>query len=303
MNERPPLLVIVGPTAAGKSALALERAARLGGEIINADSVQVYQGLDIGSAKPSRAERAAVPHHLVDLWPPTHQANAGAWLVEAERAIAEVRARGRLPIICGGTGLYVRALLEGLASIPAVPAALAATIRQRIADEGAASLHAELTRVDPDCAARLAPNDGQRVGRALGVYLATGTPISLLQQRHRESASVRWRATLVGVFPDRAVLEARITARARQMIDAGLIDEVRGLLDAGVPVDAPGLMSLGYREVVAWLRSPALSSGGPAARGSLATALAAAHRRYAKRQLTWWRDAHFDERIVASGPA
>lgn len=297
MTGRPPLLVIVGPTAAGKSQLALERAARLGGEIVNADSVQVYRGLDVGSAKPTAAARAAVRHHLLDLWPPTRQANAGAWLAEAEAAIADVCGRGRLPIVCGGTGLYVRALLEGLASIPEVPAELAATLRERIAVEGAAALHAELARVDPAAAARLAPNDGQRVGRALGVVLATGTPISEFQHRHRAAGSPRWAATLVGVFPERALLEARIDARARAMIAGGLIDEVRGLLAAGVPADAPGLATLGYREVVAWL-----AAGETTPVEALTTALAAAHRRYAKRQLTWWRDARFDERVVTTAP-
>jgi len=291
-----PLIVIVGPTGAGKTALALERAAALGSEIVSADSVQVYRGLDIGSAKPTLAERAAVPHHLIDLWEPTVQANAGAWVDAAIPVIAAIHARGRVPIICGGTGLYVRALLEGLAPIPDVPPEIQASVRARLASEGSPALHAELALSDPDAAARLAPNDGQRVSRALEVVIASGEPLSVFHARHREARaalSPRYAATLVGVFPDFSVLEQRIAARAQRMIADGLVDEVRGLLAAGVPARAAGLRTMGYREVVDHL------TVAPQPLAALTSALASAHRRYAKRQLTWWRDTRFDERLGA----
>lgn len=294
MTEPLPLLVIVGPTGAGKSALALERAAALGSEIISADSVQVYRGLDIGSAKPTLAERAAVPHHLIDLWDPTVQANAGAWLSEAVAVIERLHARGRVPVVCGGTGLYVRALLEGLAPIPDVPAAIAHALRARLAAEGAPALHAELGQRDPEAAAALSQNDGQRITRALEVIAATGEPLSRFHARHREARAIgtmRYSATLIGVFPERAVLERRIAQRARRMIDDGLVDEVARLLAQGVPPDAAGLKTMGYREVVAHLTVR------PQPGDALVTALALAHRRYSKRQLTWWRDTTFGERI------
>lgn len=287
-GEPLPLMVIVGPTGAGKTALALERAARLGGEIVSADSVQVYVGLDIGSAKPTPEERARVRHWAIDLWAPTEQANAGAWVAVAEAAIADIVARGRVPIVCGGTGLYVRALLEGLADIPPVPEAIQQEIRQRLADEGPRALHAELARVDPETALRLAPGDSQRIARALEVHRATGEPIARFQERHRTQRGARYAAHVTGVFPPRDVLERRIATRARRMLDAGLVDEVRALLDAGTPPDAPGLTTLGYREVVAHLLLRPLPAD------ALADALTLAHRRYAKRQLTWWRKTAFD---------
>ncbi len=300
MAERLPLVVIVGPTAAGKTALAIERALAGDSEIVSADSVQVYRGLEIGSAKPSLSERRAVAHHAIDLWEPTEQASAGAWLAHAERAIAALHARGRVPIVCGGTGLYVRALLEGLAPTPDVPPAIQIDVRERLAREGAPALHAELGRLDPEMASRLRPNDGQRVARALEVLLATGTSLARFQAHHRDSLrahGARYQAHMVGLFPDRAVLERRIAARAERMLAEGLVDEVRALLARGVPPDAPGLMTLGYREVVASLRAE--RPGQPASR-SLAATLALAHRRYAKRQLTWWRRATFDELITAT---
>jgi tRNA dimethylallyltransferase len=300
-GERPPLLVIVGPTAAGKTAEALARAEDLGSEIVGADSVQVYRGLDIGSAKPNAEEQARVRHHAIDLWEPTLQANAGAWLTEAERAIAALHERDKTPVVCGGTGLYVRALTEGLAAIPDVPEAIQAEVRERLAVEGARALHAELTRLDPETAARLAPADGQRVARALEVLMATGESLTAFQERHRRvregGAEPRYTVHMVGLFPPRAELERRIAVRASAMLDAGLVDEVRDLLAAGVPHDAPGLMTLGYREIVAQLRRDGDAIRGAPGREALRDALARAHRRYAKRQLTWWRRVHFDELI------
>ncbi len=297
MAEPLPLIVILGPTGAGKTALAMQRAAALDSEIVSADSVQVYRGLDIGSAKPTAAERIHVHHHLIDLWEPTEQANAGAWVALAIKVIAALHARGRVPVVCGGTGLYVRALLDGLAPIPDVPQAIHDSVRARLAVEGAAALHAELAKRDPPAAALLAPNDGQRVARALEVMIATGEPLSAFHARHRAeraTSTTRYATTLVGVFPERAVLEQRIAERARRMVASGLVDEVRALLTAGLSPDAAGLKTMGYREVVAHL------TVAPRTTDALVTALALAHRRYAKRQLTWWRDTLFTERVATA---
>ena len=206
MAELLPILVIVGPTAAGKTVLALSRASALGGEIISADSVQVYRGLDIGSAKPTPAERAAVVHHLVDVCDPAEQINAGAWVAAAEPIIADLHARGRVPIVAGGTGLYVRALIDGLAAIPDIPAEVQRQVRDRLANEGSQALHRELAGVDPEAAARLAPNDSQRIARALEVVLATGMSLSSFHAAHRAQRAPRYAATMIGVFPDRDVL-------------------------------------------------------------------------------------------------
>jgi tRNA dimethylallyltransferase len=290
-----PLIVIVGPTASGKSALAIDWAQQLGTEIISADAVQVHAELDIGSAKPSPDELAAVPHHLVSVLPPTERPSAGWWVARAEAHITELHKRNLVPIVCGGTGLYVRALLEGLAEIPEVPTEIREAVHARMEREGCAALHAELAAVDPEASARILPTDPQRVGRALEVFLATGRPISSFQTAHRADRArrePRYDAHLVGLFPDRETLSRRIEERARAMFDRGLVAEVEGIL-ARHGRDCPGLETLGYREVVATLRGVLPASDLPAR-------LATAHRRYAKRQVTWWRDAAFDTRLAPS---
>lgn len=277
-----PLLLIGGPTAAGKTGLAMALCERLGGEIVSADSVQVYRGLDIGSAKPTAAEQARVRHHAIDILDPSEQSDAGRWLTVAEAAIADVRARGRVAIVCGGTGLYLRALLYGLAAIPDVSEAVRAELDAHLEARGAPALHAELAAVDPETAGRLAPRDAQRIVRALAVYRQTGRPISAWQADHG-FAERRPEARLVVVSPEpRELLFERIDQRAAWMLEHGLVDEVRALLDAGVPHDAPAFATLGYREVVAELRG----EGRP---DTLVARVARGHRRYAKRQLTWFR--------------
>jgi len=281
--EAPPLLIIGGPTAAGKTRLAMAVCDRVGGEIISADSVQVYRGLDVGSAKPTADEQARVRHHVIDVLDPTERSHAGRWLALAEAAIADVRARGRVPIVCGGTGLYLRALVEGLAPIPDVSDAVREELAAELEARGVEALHAALGQVDAVAAARLAPNDTQRVVRALAVFRQTGRPISAFQADH-DFAEHRPGARIVVVSPQpRELLFERIDARAAWMLEHGLVDEVRALLDRGVPDDAPALTTLGYREVVAELRGTA--TGG----ASLAERVARGHRRYAKRQLAWFR--------------
>lgn len=289
MAEVPPLLVVFGPTGAGKSRLALALAEASGRELVSADSVQVYRGLDIGSAKPTPAERARVPHHGLDLFDPREQSDAARWVAAVEPAIARLTAERRPPIVCGGTGLYVRALLVGLADIPAVPDAVRADVRARMADEGPERLHAELMRVDPATAGRLDPADRQRIARALEVLAATGTPLSTFLAR--TPTEPRHAARVVALVPTSQGLHARIAARAEAMVAAGLVEEVAALLAAGVPPDAPGFHSLGYREVVAAIRAHPHGLGGlgKKERAALAEAVARGHRQYAKRQLVWLR--------------
>jgi tRNA dimethylallyltransferase len=277
----PPLCVLVGPTAAGKSALALALAERRGGEILSADSAQVHRGLDIGTAKPTADERRRVPHHLLDLVGPDERLDAAAWADRADQAIAEIRARGRLPIVCGGTGLWVRALLFGLSPTPPVPDAVAAEVGRELSALGPHALHAELARVDPAVAARVHPADRQRIARALSVYRATGRPLGDFQAAHGFSTP-RHAARVFGFWPDRDVLSARIERRVRAMLADGWRAEVQALLASGLAPEAPGLQILGYRDVVAHLE-------GAFPEAALAPRITASHRQYAKRQLTWFR--------------
>ena len=277
----PPLAVIVGPTAAGKSALAMATAEAVGGEIVSADSVQIYRGLDIGSAKPTPAEQARVRHHVLDALDPTEQSHAGRWLALAELALADIRSRGRVPIVCGGTGLYVKVLLHGLAPVPEVTPEVRAAVALDLASRGPERLHAELARLDPEAAARLAPRDSQRIARALAVARQTGQPLSAFQGTHG-FAERRHEARVVALWPERDALMARIDARAAAMVRDGLVPETRALLAAGVPPDAPAMSSLGYRQLLPLL----------AGTGTLADAVRqTAHdtHRYLRHQETWLR--------------
>lgn len=297
-----PLVVIVGPTAAGKSRLALDLCARLGAELVSADSVQVYRGLDIGSAKPTPAERERVRHHAIDRLDPSERSDAGRWLEIAEDALRDIARRGLPAVVCGGTGLYVKALLYGLAPVPPIDGGVRDALERELAARGPEALHAELGRVDPAAAGRVAPRDAQRVTRALAVFRQTGRPLSAWQRDHGFTAPRR-EATVAALWPERDALRAAIDERALAMVAAGLLDEVRALLAAGVPHDAPGLQTLGYREAVAVAR-------GEAPLDALAERVAAGHRRYAKRQLTWFRPmvargeaTHLDPRHAATPDA
>jgi tRNA dimethylallyltransferase len=285
------LWAIVGATGTGKSALAMALCERVGGELISVDSAQVFRGLDLGTAKPTREEQARVVHHLIDVIEPDAQWTGAAFAEAAELAIAEVRARGRVPILCGGTGLWLRALVRGFFEAPPIAPELRAHIRQRLEAEGAPALHAELVRLDPVSAARLHPHDTQRIGRALEYVLETGVPISTAQAAHgfRELRH-RW----VGVALDwpRAPLVARLEARTIAMYRAGLLDEVRGLFARGVSPEGPGLSCIGYREAVRCVRGE----------WTEAQALEATHiatRQYAKRQGNWFRH---DPEVAWLGP-
>jgi tRNA dimethylallyltransferase len=275
-----PLVAVVGPTASGKSALALRIARARSGEIVSCDSLQVYRGLDIGSAKPSPEERAEIRHHLVDVADPDEAFSAAAYARLAREALADVAGRGRLPIVAGGTGLYLRALLQGLFEGPSRDEALRRRL-EGLADRfGDARLHRLLSRVDPDAAARIRPRDRVRVVRALEVYCVTGRPISEGQRGGAEPLR-GFRGLVVGLDPDRAELRKAVEKRTREMVARGLIEEARALLERYGPHLRP-LQSIGYRQAVAVVRG-AISV--EEAERSIVTDT----MRFAKRQRTWFR--------------
>jgi tRNA dimethylallyltransferase len=279
-----PVLILTGPTGSGKSdwAVALAEAAPV--EIISVDSAQVYRGLDIGTAKPERSLRQRVPHHLVDICDPADRYSAGRFVTDALAQIEAVRARGRVPLLVGGTMLYLRALVHGLAPLPQASAELRAQIDARAADEGWPALHAALARVDPAAAARIAPADGQRIQRALEVAYTAGQPISQLQ-RATVSPLAGQAVRSWMLSPERPALHQRLERRFAAMMAAGFLDEVRQLRDRGDLNPAlPSMRAVGYRQLWSHL----------AGEVSLAQASAqalSATRQLAKRQLTWMRSA------------
>lgn len=246
-----PLIVIVGPTAAGKTALSVQLAAALDGEIVSADSRQVYRGMDIGTAKATPAERARVPHHLLDVVDPDQVLTLAEYQQMACAAIAEIHGRGRVPFLVGGTGQYVRAVVEGW-RIPAVAPRpeLRSELEAQAAAEGAEALHARLAALDPTAAARIDPRNVRRVIRALEVCLVTGRPISELQRKNPPP----YRIFQLGVTRPRPELYARIDARVEQMIADGLVAEVQGLAAKGYAWDLPAMTGLGYRQIGQYLR-------------------------------------------------
>lgn len=273
-------LLIAGPTASGKSALALRLAEVLPVELISVDSAQVYRGLDIGSAKPSRRLRERIPHHLIDIRDPADTYSAGEFVTDALQAIQAIRARGNFPIFVGGTMLYFNALIRGIAKLPAADPDIRRAIDAAAAERGWPALHDELTVVDPLAAAKIHRNDAQRIQRALEVYRVSGRPIS--QWQLDTQATHAWRFARLALVPtDRAWLHERIEQRFRQMMQEGFLAEVAGLRsNPGLSPTAPSLRAVGYRQLWAHL----------AGETDLATALTravAATRQLAKRQLTW----------------
>lgn len=272
-------VVILGPTAVGKSELGLALAERWDGEIVSADALQAYRGLDIGTAKPTAEERRRVPHHLLDFLDPAERYSAGQFAALARQAIGEIEARGAVPLVVGGSGLYLRALLEGLAPIPPIPAAVRRRVEARLADEGLEPLRRELERVDPTAAAQIPAGDSQRTMRALEVAESTGRPLS---SWWREAGEPPVAADVVGLTLPRALLYDRVAGRVRRMLEQGWDVEVERLLQCGVSPSCPAFQAIGYRELARHV----------CGEQTLEEAVEATIRRtrhYAKRQMTWFR--------------
>ena len=305
MNTPLPIIAIAGPTASGKTAGALALAAvlapRLPVEIISVDSALVYRGMDIGTAKPTRAELAAVPHHLIDIRDPLQAYSAAEFVQDAERLIAEIRARGALPLLVGGTMLYFKALFDGIDDMPPADPAVRARLEAQAFDQGWPALHAELARVDPATAARLAPADSQRIQRALEVWHVSGQPISHFHttKKRATSADSISATALFSLEPeDRAWLHERIARRFDAMLAEGFVDEVRQLRARGdLHPDLPSMRCVGYRQ--AW---EALGPGAPLDLAGLRERGIAATRQLAKRQITWLRSMPHRHTIACDQP-
>jgi tRNA dimethylallyltransferase len=275
------LLTIVGPTATGKSDLALKLARQLDGEIVNADALQIYRGFDIGTAKPAAAMCEEVPHHLVDILDPVETCSAGEFARRARVVIAEIGERGRSAILVGGSGLYLRALLSGLSPLPRSEPETRQILAERLERDGLAALYNELGRIDPETAARLAPADRQRILRALEVFEISGRTLSDWI-RERPMGAQPLDAVKIGLTMPRGILYDRISGRVHQMVERGWVAEVEGLLNRGIKPGAPAFQAIGYRQIVRyvlgeWELEEAVQD------------TIRATRRYAKRQETWFR--------------
>ncbi len=287
------MLALLGPTASGKSALAIKAAEKLPIEIVSMDSALVYRGMDIGTAKPGAALRAQVPHHLVDIIDPDETYSVGRWRDEAIAKVRDIESRDRVPLLVGGTMLYYRALIAGLDELPQADARIRAQIDSEAAQHGWPALHAELSKVDPGAAARIAPNDPQRIQRALEVWRATGKALSALQRQ--EKSALPFELKGVALIPDRGMLHERIAQRFEAMLKLGLIDEVKALkkkyrLNAALP----SMRAVGYRQVWEYLE-------GRMDRETMREKAIAATRQLAKRQLTWLRSFPDLLRLDAGG--
>lgn len=277
----PPIVVVLGATATGKTGLGIELAEALDGEVINADALQVYRRLDIGTAKPTPDERSRVPHHLLDILEPEEPFSAGAFARHARTAIDDIEARGRVPVVVGGSGLYLRALIEGLAPLPPVDRTVREALDRRIEEEGLAALYRELCTRDPETAERLAPGDRQRISRALEIVLGTGRRQSDWI-RERPFGQAPLAAVRIGLTMPRSILYDRLADRVHGMVERGWVAEVEALLDEGVDPDVPAFQAIGYRQMVAHLRHDS------SLRAAIDETIHVT-RRYAKRQSTWFR--------------
>lgn len=277
----PRAVAVVGPTATGKSDVALALAEHFAGEIVNADALQVYRGFDIGTAKPPREEQARVPHHLIDILEPHEAYSAGEFVRRAVPLVESLFERGVQPILVGGSGFYIRALTEGLSPVPAVEEEVREAVRARLENDGAQRLWEELKALDPETAARLAPTDRQRVARAVEVAISTGKSLSSWQKEPPVQRAP-FNVVKLGLTLPRGVLYDRIQARLQRMVASGWIEEVRGLLQSGLAIDLPAFQAIGYRQIArhvleGWPLEEALED------------VARETRRFAKRQETWFK--------------
>jgi tRNA dimethylallyltransferase len=281
MSALPRLVVVLGPTASGKSALGIRLTVKLGGEILVCDSTQVYRHFDIGTAKVPAAERRGIAHHLVDLIEPAELFTAGDYRRRALEALDELRGRKVLPVLTAGTGLYLRALLEGLAEAPQRSEEIRARLRQRAEQRGPEHLHRVLARLDPESAARISSSDTQKIIRAIELRLLTGKPMGEIHRSGRDALQ-GYEIIKIGLLPPRAALYARIHARTEAMLAAGWLEEVRALVASGVPADAKPFQFIGYAQLRELL-------AGHISEKNAVQQIQQATRRFAKRQLTWFR--------------
>jgi tRNA dimethylallyltransferase len=277
-----PVVLLAGPTGVGKTALSLRLASEWNGEIVNADSMQVYKLMDIGSAKPTPEERAQAPHHLIDVVAPDEPFDAGRYAETARPVVDELLRRGKIPLVVGGTGLYMKALLHGVC--PGAPGSeeVKEELRRELEERGLDELHAELGRVDPRAARRIHPNDRQRILRALEVYRLTGAPLTEWQERHGFQDAPYRRVVKIFLHRDREELYARIDARVHLMLEQGFIEEVRRLLEMGYGPELKPMQSLGYRQATQYIL-------GNTTLEEAVRQIQQETRRYAKRQMTWFR--------------
>jgi len=281
LQAEPLLVVVIGPTASGKTALSVALAERFDGEIVNCDSVAMYREFDIGTAKPTAAERARAPHHLFDCVAPTGHVTAGEYARQAREVLDQIKARGRLPILAGGTGLYLRALLEGLFPGPQRSEELREQLRERVESRGSNYLHRILRRLDRAAAEKIHANDAPKLIRAIEVCLASRREMTDLWQQHGRDPLRGFRILRLGLDPDRQALYERINRRAKEMFRGGLVEETQRLLEEYGDAAGP-LSSLGYKQAVQLLRGELTSE-------QALQAAQQAHRNYAKRQMTWFR--------------
>ncbi|MBB3441696.1 tRNA dimethylallyltransferase [Rhizobium sp. BK379] len=276
-------ILITGPTASGKSALAAKLAKQHGGVVINADSMQVYDTLRVLTARPSEEDMEGVPHHLYGHVPAGQAYSTGAWLRDVTALLPRIRAEGKLPVFVGGTGLYFKALTGGLSEMPVIPEAIRQRLRGRLLQEGQDVLYADLAKADPAVARSLNPQDGQRIVRALEVFEATGQSIAEFQGQAGPVIVDPETARKIVVLPDRAVLHQRINGRFEKMLEQGAEEEVKALLALDLPAEMPVMKAIGVSQIAAMLRGE-MSRSEVIERGSAAT------RQYAKRQMTWFRN-------------